>query len=332
MTSITSKEKTNPSTTTDKTPTQEPVHYVAVDIAKSTLQVQDELKAFETGNNSSGLGQLLKYLRTCKNPLVVFEATGGYERAMVEFLGQAGVAMTMVNPALVRAFARSEGMRAKTDPIDGKMILAFAKSKALKSNLRPCQQRSKLGALLDRRGHLVEQLAREKNRRQNSETAILLSIRRIMKVLDKEIAKIEAEIEKLIKSEPHWVAQIEVMTSVKGVGQLTAWTLLAYLGELTEIGRNQAAALAGVAPFNRDSGKFTGKRFIQGGRAKVRSCLYMAASSAAVWNPVIAPYVARLRERGKPYKCAIVAAMRKLLIHLQSLLRKMNKKADFSPC
>jgi len=331
MTSIQSQKNTNPSTA-DQTPTQEPVHYVAVDIAKSTLQVQDDLKALEIGNNSSGFSQLLKHLHTCKNPLVVFEATGGYERAMVEFLGKAGVALTMVNPALVRAFARSEGMRAKTDPIDGKMILAFAKSKALKSNLRPCLQRSKLGAFLDRREHLVEQLAREKNRQQNSETAIQASIRRMMKILEKEIVKIEAEIEKLIASAPEWQAQIEVMTSVKGVGKLTAWTLLAYLGELTEISRNQAAALAGVAPFNRDSGKFTGKRFIQGGRAKVRSCLYMAASSAAVWNPVIAPYVARLRERGKPYKCAIVAAMRKLLIHLQSVLRKLNKKADFSPC
>lgn len=331
MTTMTSKQNTNTSTT-DKLPTQQPVHYVAVDIAKSTLQVQDDYKAFEIGNNNSGLSQLLKYLHTCKNPLVVFEATGGYERTMVEFLGKAGVALTMVNPALVRAFARSEGMRAKTDPIDGKMILSFARSKALQSNLRPCQQRSKLGAFLDRREHLVEQLAREKNRQQNSESAIQGSIARMMKVLEKEIAKIEAEIEKLIKSEPDWVAQVEVMTSVKGVGKLTAWTLLAYLGELPEIGRNQAAALAGVAPFNRDSGKFTGKRFIQGGRAKVRSCLYMAATSAAVWNPVISPYVARLRERGKPYKCAIVAAMRKLLIHLQSLLRKMNEKTDFSPC
>lgn len=331
MTHTTDHRQDSPAATGDPQAGQ-PIHYVAVDIAKASLRVQDDLGAFEVDNNPAGFGRLLNHVRACRNPLVVFEATGGYERGLVEFLGKAEVPMAMVNPALVRAFARSEGMRAKTDPIDGRMILAFARSKALKSNLRRCEQRSRLAALLDRREHLVEQLAREKNRRQNSESAIQPSLRRMMKLLAAEIARIEADIQRLVRARPDWVAQTEVMTSVQGVGKVTAWTLLAYLGEITEVSRNQAAALAGVAPFNRDSGKLTGKRFIQGGRAKVRRCLYMAAHSAAVWNPVIAEYVARLRQRGKPYKCAIVAAMRKLLIHIQSLLKKTMEKPELSAC
>jgi transposase len=305
-----------------------PIHYVAIDVSKSTLQVQDDRRAFAVGNDPEGHRKLLDYLKTCANPLIVFEASGGYERALFQFLHKAGMPLARVNPARVRDFARSEGVRAKTDPIDGKMILAFAKGKDLSPMEAPSEACVKLAALLDRRGHLVEQLAREKNRLQNSETFIHRSIKRMIRILEKEIAAIEEAIEKLVGSDPGFKPRSEIIRSVQGVGKITAWTLLAYLNEIEDLNRNRLVALAGVAPFNRDSGKISGKRTIQGGRAKVRKCLYMAAHTAASCNPVIAAYVQGLRDRGKPYKCAIVAAMRKLLIHIQSLM----KKAQLSPC
>ncbi len=304
------------------------IHYVAIDVSKATLQIQDDGLSMTIANDPGGFKKLLKHLKGCVNPLVVFEASGGYERALMEALHKAAIPLAMVNPARVRDFARSEGVRSKTDPIDAKMILAFAKSKAVKPMQAPSEVCLKLAAFLDRRGHLVEQLTREKNRIQNSEALIHRSIKRMISVLEKEIAAIEKAINQLVASDPSLKARTEIIESVKGVGRVTAWTLMAYLNEIEDLSRNGAVAMAGIAPFNRDSGKFSGKRTIQGGRAKVRKCLYMAAHTAATCNPVIAPYVKGLRDRGKPYKCAIVAAMRKLLIHIQSLL----KNAQLSPC
>jgi len=301
---------------------KQPIHYVAIDISKDTLQIQDDKGPFTVANDPSGIGKLISHLKDCSDALTVFEATGGYERPLLETLRKAGLPIAMVNPARVRDFARSEGIRAKTDPIDARMILAFAKSKQLKPMVAPSASCIKLAALLDRRDHLTEQMAREKNRLQNSEAFIHRSIKRMIRILERELAAIEKEIQTLIDSDPGLKARAEIIETVKGVGPVTAWTLLAYLGEIEELSRNGVVAMAGVAPFNRDSGRFSGKRCIQGGRAKVRKCLYMAAHTAARCNPVIAPYVKRLRDRGKPYKCAIVAAMRKLLIHLQSLLKK----------
>jgi transposase len=302
--------------------------YVAIDISKATLQVQHDGEAFAVSNDPPGHRQLLARLQPLTDPLVVFEATGGYERGLAESLRQAALPFAMVNPARVRDFARSEGIRAKTDPIDARMILAFAKSKALQAVPVPSPNLLKLAALLDRRGHLVEQLAREKNRLQNSETLILRSIKRMSKILEKEIASLEKAIELLIASDPALQSRAQIMQAIKGVGRVTAWTLLASLSELESLSRNKLVALAGLAPFNRDSGKASARRSIQAGRAKVRRCLYMAAHTAASCNPVIAPYVQHLRSRGKPYKCAIVAAMRKLLLHIQSQI----KNAQLSPC
>jgi transposase len=304
------------------------IYYVAIDISKATLQVQENHRAFALENNPKGHRKLLSSLKNCKNPLVVFEASGGYERGLLQSLHKAKMPLAMVNPARVRDYARSEGVRAKTDPIDGKMILAFAKSKALRPMEAPSEACLKLAALLDRRSHLVEHLAREKNRLQNSESFIHRSIKRMIKILEKEILAIDKAIDQLVSSDPGFKSRSEIIQSVKGVGKITAWTLLAYMSEMEELNRNRLVALAGIAPFNRDSGKLSFKRAIQGGRAKVRKCLFMAAHTAATCNPVIAAYVKGLRDRGKPYKCAIVAAMRKLLIHIQSLI----KNAQLSPC
>jgi transposase len=302
--------------------------YIAIDISKSNLQIQDERRAFVVAHTAGGHRKLLDYLKTLPNALAVFEASGGYERNLIERLREANIAYAMINPARLRDFARSEGVRAKTDPIDSKMILAFAKSKALSPTAPPSQASLTLAALMDRRDHLTEQLACEKNRLHNSSSLIHPSIKRVIGMLKKEVAALEKIIAANVKKAPELNARFQIMASVKGVGKVTAWTLLAYFSELEKLKRNQATALAGIAPFNRDSGKCSAKRSIQGGRAKVRKCLYMAAHTAASCNPVINSYVTGLRQRGKPYKCAIVAAMRKLLLHLQSLL----KNAHLSPC
>lgn len=312
-----------------KTPRKnDPFDYVAIDIAKATLQLQDAHRAFALENTRKGHSKLLRYLQGLSHPLVVFEASGGYERDLMAALHKAKVPLAMVNPARIRDFARSEGVKAKTDPIDSRVILAFARSKALKPMPPVPKVILQLAALLDRRGHLVDQLAREKNRLQNSETTILRSIKRMIRILEAEISAIEKSINELVRANPELKARFDIIESVKGVGKITAWTLLGYLSEMESLERNKVVALAGIAPFNRDSGQSCAKRSIFGGRSKVRKCLYMAAHTAASRNPVISAYVSGLLARGKPYKCSIVAAMRKLLIHIHSLL----KNAQLAPC
>jgi transposase len=301
-------------------------HLVAIDIAKETLQVQcADGSSFQVGNDSAGLGQLLKRLESLEDPFVICEATGGYERALLRTLHELRIAVALINPGRLRAFAISEGIKAKTDPLDARMILRFAQEKRLTPTPPPDPGSQQLAALLDRRSQLSEQLAREKNRLPKSLKPIDASIRRILRCIEKELAIIDAQIEKLVAADAPLEAKAKILQGVKGVGKVTAWTLLGYLSEMPHLGRNQLVALAGLAPFNRDSGKTSAKRSIFAGRAKVRKCLYMAAQTAAMHNPVIKPYVQGLIARGKPYKCAIVAAMRKLLIHLQSLLKAQQK-------
>lgn len=298
---------------------------VAIDIAKDSLAVQTESSSGSFAYDRPGLQKLLGKIQSLKHPMVICEATGGYERMLLEELFERSIPVALVNPARVRAFAKSEGIKAKTDPIDAAMLLRYARSKELQPTQAPPKNRQELQALMDRRSQLSESLAREKNRLQKSPRRIAKSIEKMIRILEKEIQAIEKEIEELVGNNEQMADQSAKMQSVCGVGAATSWSILAYLGEITELKRNQIVALAGIAPFNRDSGKFKGKRKIEGGRAKLRKCLYMAAQSAAVHNPHIKAYVDGLRARGKPYKCAMVAAMRKLLLHLQSLLKNPQK-------
>jgi transposase len=247
---------------------------------------------------------------------------------MAELFAQQ-VEVALVNPARVRSFAASEGIKAKTDPIDAKVLLRFAQEKKPRATPAPEPIREQLCALLERHAHLSQQIAKEKNRLQNSSERTHASIQRMLTCAQEELAHIDNEIHDLLQSDPSRCAQCEIMQQVVGIGEMTALTILAYLPELTEVNRNQAVALAGLAPYNRDSGKRKAKRRIIGVRAKVRKCLYMAAQSAAVHNPVIKTYVDHLRfEKDKPYKSAIVAAMRKMLIHIQVLLK--NQKYELA--
>jgi transposase len=293
---------------------------VAIDVAKETLCVLIAGRLFTVANTATGLAALLKHLRSLKCPWVFCEATGGYERALVAMLHQHAILVTVINPALVRHFARSEGIKAKNDPIDTHMILRFAQQKDLAPSVPP--KRPELTALMDRRTHLSDELTRERTRLQNSSKLIHASIRRMIGLLEREVKRIEQAISRLIEKDDTAHYAVDVMQKTQGVGPVTAWAILAYLPEITQLSRNRIVAMAGLAPFDKDSGKSKGPRHICGGRHKVRNVLYMAAMAACRHNPVIKPYTQRCSDRGKDKKWIFTAVMRKLLIHLQRNLKK----------
>ena len=295
---------------------------IAIDIAKESLQIQSPDQAWSLDYEDGALKELIKRLKTLAPILVVCEATGGYERKLLTALHRAKLPVCLVNPYRVRAFASSEGIRAKTDPIDAQVLLRFAQEKKLHPTPPPSPKQLALAALLDRRSHLTSMIAQEKNRLKNSSPLIHSMVRKMIGLIETQLQSLEAKLKKGLSEDEEYRNIDKIIQSVKGIGPVTSWTLMAHLNEITSLGRNQIVALAGLAPFNRDSGKSRGKRCIQAGRGKVRKCLYMAAQTAARFNPVIRDYVNRLIERGKPYKWAMVAAMRKLLIHIQSLLKK----------
>lgn len=298
--------------------------YIAIDVSKASLEVKSQQERFTLSNDAKGYAELSKRLAKIEDPMVVFEATGGYERNLMGSLFSKGIALARINPTLVRAFAKSESVKAKNDRIDALMILRFAQEKRPEPAQAPDPDRQQMADLLDRRSHLTEQLAREKNRLQMAPEITRKGIKRMIKVIEKEIDRIDREIEKLIEANAQLKWQDEALQSVTGIGAITSWSVLAYLWEIDQLNRNQAVSLAGLAPFDKDSATISKKRTIQAGRAKLRKCLYMAAQSAAVHNPVIKEYVDRHRAREKPYKWLMTAAMRKLLIHIHSILTKPN--------
>lgn len=304
-------------------------HYiVAVDVSKDSLQINTPVKCVSIPNSSKDIDSLIADIRQHPNPLVVFEATGGYEALLKSKLHEHAVALCLVSAYRVRAFAKSEGMAAKTDPIDAEVIRRFALEKQLRLTPAPSKEQLQLIAHMDRRSQLVDHLAIEKTRLKLAPQLARQSIQAMIRFIESQIASIESAVSRLVNAQNALKEASVKMQSVSGVGEVTAWSILAYLGEIRSIPRNTLIALAGLAPYNKDSGNQKKRRCIQGGRAKVRKILYMAAHTAARCNPVIKAYVQRLQDRGKPYKWAIVAAMRKLLIHLQSVLRKPSPVLD----
>lgn len=300
-------------------------NYIAIDVSKSTLQIQSETKAWKIKYSEPELARFVHEVRSLSNPLVVFEATGGQERLLRDRLAEAQVAFHMVNTRRIRGFAASEGIRAKTDPIDAKLIYAFAVQKRLEPMRPPSKEQVLMADLMDRRAHLSEQLTREKNRLQKSTPSIHSYIEDMIAFVEEQMAQIDEAVKELIEQSGRLTKLSKAMQSVSGVGKVTAWTVLAYLPEIGQVKRGQLAALVGVAPFNRDSGDKQGKRYIQAGRAKVRRCLFLATRTAAIHNPVIKAYVARLiHEEGKHYLQAITAAMRKLVIHLNTIIKNLD--------
>jgi transposase len=299
--------------------------YLGIDVAKATLRVQTPNANFEVSNDIDGITSICKECSEVNAPLVVFEATGGYERLLKAQLQHNGIDCNMVAPALVRHFIHSQGIKAKNDPIDARMLVRFAQERALQPMVPSKASNEQLRILLDRRAQLVDMRSQEKTRLQNSPQAVLADIRSLIRDLDKHVSRIEDEINKLIKSDPDLKDRNEVITDISGLGNITAYSILAYLPEITSLSRNTVCALAGLAPFDNDSGKKSGKRHIYGGRAKVRTSLYMATVSAMTHNEVIKAYVDRLKAANKPAKCAIVAGMRKMLLHVRAQLIRYEK-------
>ena len=269
----------------------------------------------------SGLKELVSWLREYGPALTVLEATGGYERAAAAALAHAGLPLVIVNPRQVRDFARSTGQLAKTDRIDAQVLALFAERVRPEPKALPDEDAQLLDALLTRRRQLIEMITAEKNRRGFAPAALKKSITKHITWLERQLSGVDGDIEQMIEKSPLWRAKEDLMRSVPGVGPVLSRTLVAELPELGTLGRKQIAALVGVAPLARDSGKLRGRRSVWGGRAGVRATLYRGALVAARHNPVIREFYERLIAAGKPRKVALTACMRKLITILNAMVR-----------
>lgn len=304
-------------------------HYVGIDVSKDHLDVatDDGKTTFRVTNDEVGQQQLLTRLLELKPALVVLEATGGYELEVVLQLGSGKAPVAVVNARQVRDFARALGILAKTDGIDALVLARFGAMTKPKAQPVPDEQTLELESMLLRRRQLVSMLATERNRlatftitRRRGATTAVSSIQASIEWLQKQLASLDNEIRKRLEASPLWREQEDLLRSVPGVGPVTARTLVVELPELGQLDRKRIAALVGVAPFNHDSGHSTGKRRIAGGRATVRSALYMACVASLRCNPVLKAFYSRLRTT-KPAKVALVACMRKLLTILNSMAK-----------
>jgi transposase len=299
--------------------------YAGLDIAKASLQLHLQNKSYDLPNTTAGHEQLIKRLAAIPGVHIICEATGGYERAVVAALHAASIAVSVINPARVRQFARASGELAKTDPIDAAMLTAFGQAFAPAVTAVRTVVEIKMAALVSRRAQLLELRVAETLR---ADTCTDFALRQLFTAwlaqVKKQIAKVEALIEKLLAEQAPLARQVQRLDDIMGVGRITAVAVLATLPELGQLNRRQAAALAGLCPYNRDSGQWTGKRCISGGRSEVRRALYMAALSASRSNHLLKPFYDRLIAAGKPAKVALTAVMRKLIILMNHLLKNPN--------
>jgi len=301
---------------------KEPERFVGIDISKQELVVAvrptAELQSFT--NTEEGLAALIRFLQPLSAHAIVLEATGGFARAAVNVMALAALPVVVVNPRQIRDFARSVGLLAKTDAIDAQIIARFAE--AVRPEIRPLKdlETQKLEALNNRRRQIVEMLTAEKNRLGASPAWCHKDIRSHITWLEKRLKRANDDIDDLIKQSPVWRQKEKILTSVLGVGPVVTTTLLCGLPELGSLSARKLSALVGVAPFNRDSGQYRGRRSCWGGRAHVRAALYMAALTASRCNPVIRAFYQRLRLAGKPAKVALVACMRKILVILNAMI------------
>jgi len=302
----------------------EPV-YVGIDVAKAKLDIC-LLPAGQTlvvDNGAAGTKQLIELLR--KQPQVarcLLEATGRYERRCAADLMEAGFNVVVVNPRQARDFARSLGKLAKTDKIDAATLAEFARLGHLRLSEKTPENRAILEDLVTRRRQVTQMLAAEKTRREGLlHKKALASVDKVLRLLDQQREDLDREIAKLIESDDDWKNKRDLLASVPGVGNTTASQLVADLPELGTLNRQQIAALVGVAPLNRDSGTLRGHRTIFGGRAEVRTGLYMATVSAMRCNPIIKPFAQRLIATGKAFKVAMIACMRKLVTILNVMVK-----------
>jgi transposase len=297
---------------------------VGIDVSKARLDVavRPSGESFAVTRDAAGLGELIARLRPLAPDAVALEATGGYETVAAASLAAAGLAVAVVNPAQVRAFAQALGKRAKTDPLDAGVIAHFVE--ATKPAVRPLPDADtqRLADLVARRGQIVEMMVAERQRQKRmTERRLQKSIARLLAALQKELSALETDIDDAVRGSPAWREKEDLLASVPGVGTIVARTLIAELPELGALDRRRISALAGLAPWTRQSGQWKGKSFIGGGRARVRSALFMAAMVGARRNPVLKAFRDKLVAAGKPKLVALIATARKLLTILNAMLR-----------
>ncbi len=295
-----------------------------IDVAKSKADIcilpDGIVAAFSL--DEEGVLQLVDTLKASRVNLAVMEATGGYEARLAAAIFHADIPVAVVNPRQVRNYARAIGRAAKTDAIDAEVIALFALAVKPQPRALPDAMAAQIRELVDRRRQLMKTRTAEENRLQQASNAkVIGSIKRTIRHLEKELAAIDSDIDKHIKDSPLWLEKKELLQSVKGIGDATTRILIADLPELGKLSRYQIAALVGVAPMNRDSGKYKGYRKIIGGRSHVRHALYMATLSAIRCNPKIKTFYRHLKSNGKKGKVAMVACMRKLLVTINAMVR-----------
>lgn len=297
--------------------------FIGIDVSKARLDVcvhsSGELSSAR--NDADGIEELIRILTSIAPSLVVLEATGGYETAFATAAYAAGLPVVVANPRQIRDFAKATGMLAKTDALDSKVIARFAAQ--IRPDVRPMkdEETEALASMVSRRRQLVLMRTQEKNRLAGANPRQKVDIKAHVSWLDERIRRLETDMTAALRKSKAWKVQEDMLKTVPGIGCVTSATLLAALPELGQLNRAKIAALVGVAPFNRDSGQHRGRRMIWGGRAEVRSVLYMATLTAIRFNEPIKMLHARLIARGKPAKVAIVACMRKLLTILNAMLK-----------
>lgn len=296
---------------------------VGIDVSKDRLDVAvyPGSERFGVERNAAGLQQLADRLAALAPHLVVLEATGGLEAVVAASLATAGLSIAVVNPSQVRAFARALGQRAKTDPIDAAVIAHFAAATGVVPRPLPDAATRSLADLMVRRRQIVDMIAAESQREKRASHRVKRSITRVVRALRCELEDVDGDIDAAVRASPLWCEAENLLTSVPGIGRVISRTLIAEMPELGRLDRKQIAALAGLAPFTRQSGQWRGKSFIGGGRTTVRTALFMGAMVAMRFNPVLKAFHQRLLAAGKAKKVAIVAVARKLLTILNAILR-----------
>lgn len=297
--------------------------HVGIDVSKEYL----DITPFDRGhrrirNTSSAISGLIRRIKAHPGDLIVCcEATGGYERLLCSMLLHAGIKVACVNPSRVRDFAKSRGILAKTDKIDAQVLSAFAESNPPRLLATAPSWQPKAKALLIRREELIEMRQQEKSRLDPAplpESSTF--IKRHIKILDRHIKVVEDRLERLLKEHSDFHGKFRRLVAVKAIGRISAMSLLAYLPELGSVTDNQAAALAGLAPYNKDSGNQKGHRMVQAGRPRIRRALYMSAMTGSFHNPFFMELYQRLTNRGKPAKVALTAVMRKMVVLANRLM------------
>lgn len=309
------------------------MNFVGIDVAKDSMEVMvhESSKRWNFMNDESGLHKLIAKMKRLSPCLIVLEATGGYENTVATGLQCKGFSVAVINPRQIRDFARSIGTLAKTDILDARVIAHFAAKIQPPPRILPTEEAKRLGAILMRRRQVVTLLTAEKNRLLQANPAVRERVKNHVTWLKQELSDISKELKQMVQDDPEWKEKDKIIQSVPGVGPILSITLLADFPELGTLNRKQIAALGGVAPFNRDSGKMRGKRTIWGGRGVVRTATYMAAFAAIRCNPLLTSFFNRLVAAGKPRKVALVACMRKLICILNAMLKNRTRWTCYLP-